>query len=115
MTGKEMAYKISIKTTITADPAELARPGENMTSILDAVAGNLDHIEQETPAFLGFTLSSNLRERTAIFNIYTDENDPEDAVAVAHAWVVTAINAAGDSTSAWMMYAHPEERERISA
>lgn len=110
-----MAYKISIKATITVGPAELARPGERMTSSLDIVAGNLDHIEQDTPAFLGFTISSNLRERTAIFNIYADEDNPEDAVAAAHAWVVTAINAAGDSTSAWMMYAHPEERERISA
>ncbi len=26
--GREMAYKISIKATITANPAELARPKE---------------------------------------------------------------------------------------
>jgi hypothetical protein len=110
-----MAYKISIKATITADLSELAQTGEHMTSSLDVVAGNLDHIERNTPAFLGFTISSNIRERTVIFNIYADEDNPEAAVAVAHAWVVTAINAAGDSTSAWMMYAHPEERERISA
>lgn len=110
-----MAYKISIKAVITAGPAELASPDERINSSLDAVAGNLGHIEQDTPAFLGFTLSSNLRERTAIFNIYADEDNLEDAVAAAHAWVVTAINAAGDSTSAWTMYAHPEEREQISA
>jgi 2-iminoacetate synthase ThiH len=102
-----VAYRISIKTTITVGS------GEAMVESTAAVAENLDEIQQHTPRFLGFTLSSDRVERTALFNMYVDEDDPEQATAAAHSWAVTAINAAGDSTRGWATFAHPEERERV--
>lgn len=86
-----------------------------MVATVDAVAEHLDEIQQHTDAFLGFTLSSDLTAQTALFNMYVDEDDPDDAVAAAHSWAVTAINAAGDATRGWAMFAHPEERERVRA
>jgi hypothetical protein len=43
----------------------------------------------------------------------SDEDDPEQATAAAHAWAVAAINATGDSTRGWATFAHPEQRERV--
>jgi hypothetical protein len=54
-------------------------------------------------------------EHTALCNMSVDEDDPEKATAAAHAWAVTAINAAGDGTRQWATFAHPEERERVPA
>ena len=99
-----MAYKISIKTTVTT-PSD-----ESMAASVDAVAEHLDEMQQHTDAFLGFTLSADLEAQTALFNMYVNEDDPEVAVAAAHSWAVTAINAAGDSTRGWAMFAHPEKR-----
>ncbi len=86
-----------------------------MAESVAAVAEHLDEIQQHTPAFLGFTLSSDRKARTALFNMYVDEDDPEDAVSAAHSWATTAIIAAGDGTRGWQTYAHPEERERVPA
>jgi hypothetical protein len=102
-----VAYRISIKTTVTTGP------DESMAASVDAVAEHLDEIQQHTPRFLGFTLSSDLGAQTALFNMYVDEEDPDEAVAAAHSWAVTAINAAGDNTRGWAMFAHPEERGRV--
>jgi len=102
-----MAFKILIKTTIIGGSAEA------MADSVDAVAEHLDEIQRTTRAFLGFTLSADREERTALFNMYVDEDDPSDAMAAAHSWAVTAITAAGDSTRGWATFAHPEERERI--
>lgn len=104
-----MAYKISIKTTITTGPYE------SMAASVDAVAEHLDEIQQHTPRFLGFTLSSDLKAKTALINMYVDEDDPDVATAAAHSWAVTAINGAGDSTRGWATFAHPEERQRVPA
>lgn len=81
-----------------------------MAASVDAVAEHLDEMQQHTDAFLGFTLSADLEAQTALFNMYVNEDDPEVAVAAAHSWAVTAINAAGDSTRGWAMFAHPEKR-----
>lgn len=104
-----VAYKISMKTTVTTGP------DESMAASVDAVAEHLDEIQQHTPRFLGFTLSSDLKALIALFNMYVDEDDPDVATAAAHSWAVTAINAAGDGTRGWATYAHPEERERVRA
>jgi len=104
-----VAYKISLKATVVSGSAE------KMAESVASVAEHLDDIQQNTPAFLGFTLSSNRNERTALFNMYVNEDDPEKATAAAHAWAVTAINATGDSTRQWATFAHPEERERVPA
>jgi len=88
---------------------------ERMAESVAAVAEHLDDIQQHTPAFLGFTLSSDRKARTALFNMYVDEDDPEDAVSAAHSWATTAIIAVGDGTRGWQTYAHPEERERVPA
>jgi hypothetical protein len=102
-----VAYKISLKAAVVSASAEM------MAESIAAVAEHLDDIQQHTPEFLGFTLSSDRKARTALFNMYVNEDDPVRAVSAAHAWAVTAINAAGDSTREWQMYAHPEERERV--
>ena len=107
--GVTVAYKISIKAAIVGGSAE------RMAESVAAIAEHLDDIQQNTSAFLGFTLSSDRTERSALFSMYVDEDDPEQAMLAAHAWAVTAINAAGDSTLGWAMFAHPEERERVSA
>ncbi len=86
-----------------------------MAESIAAVAGHLDDVQQHTPSFLGFTLSSDRQEHTALFNMYVDEADPKDAVAAVYAWAVTAINAAGDGTRLWTMNVHPEEREQVLA
>jgi len=104
-----VAYKISLKATVAGGSVE--RMAESVAS----VAEHLDDIQQNTPAFLGFTLSSDREARTALFNMYVDEDDPEQATAAAHAWAVTAIYATGDSTRGWATFAHPEERERVPA
>ena len=104
-----MAYKISLKATVVSGSAE------KMAESVASVAEHLDDIQQNTPAFLGFTLSSDRSARTALFNMYVNEDDPEKATAAAHAWAVTAINATGDSTRQWATFAHPEERERVPA
>jgi 2-iminoacetate synthase ThiH len=104
-----MAYKISLRATIVGGLAE--RIAESVA----AVAEHLDEIQQNTPAFLGFTLSSDRVAGTALFSMYVDEDDPEDATAAAHAWAVTAINATGDSTRQWATFAHPERHERVAA
>jgi len=104
-----VAYKISLKATVVSGSAE------KMAESVASVAEHLDDIQQNTPAFLGFTLSSDRSARTALFNMYVDEDDPEKATAAAHALAVTAINATGDSTRQWATFAHPEERERVPA
>lgn len=104
-----VAFKISIKTTVTGASIEA------MADSVDAVAEHLDEIQQNTPAFLGFTLSADRQARTALFNMYVDEDDPDAAVVAVHSWAVTAINATGDSTRGWATFAHPEEHERIRA
>jgi len=104
-----MAFRILIKTTIIGASIEA------MAASVDTVAGHLDDIQQNTPEFLGFTLSSDREARTALFNMYLDEEDPEFAMVAAHSWAVTAINASGDSTRGWATFAHPEERERVLA
>jgi len=86
-----------------------------MAESVATVAEHLDDIQHHTPTFLGFTLTSDRHTRTALFNMYVDEDDPDDALSAAHAWAVTAINAAGDATREWQMYAHPEEREQVGA
>lgn len=102
-----VAFKISIKTTVSGPSIEA------MADSVDAVAGHLDEIQQNTPEFLGFTLSADRKARTALFNMYVDEDDPEVAVMAAHSWAITAINAAGDGTRGWATFAHPEERQRV--
>jgi hypothetical protein len=104
-----VAFKISIKTTVSGDSIEA------MADSVDAVAEHLDEIQLNTPAFLGFTLSADRKARTALFNVYVDEDDPEQAMVAAHSWAVTAINATGDSTRGWATFAHPEESERVRA
>ncbi len=104
-----VAYKISLRATVVGGSVE------RMAESVAAVAEHLDDIQQSTPAFLGFTLSSDRNTRTALFSIYVDEDVPEDATAAAHVWAVTAINATGDSTRQWATFAHPEERERVPA
>lgn len=104
-----VAYRISIKTAVT-DGSE-----RSMTESVAAVSEHLDEIQQNTAEFLGFTLSSDRIAHTILFSIYVDEDDPDLAVAAAHSWAVTAINAAGDGTRGWAMFAHPEERERVPA
>jgi hypothetical protein len=104
-----VAYKILLKATIVGGSAE------RMAESVAAVAEHLDDIQQNTPKFLGFTLSSDRKVWTALFNMYVDEDDPVRAVSAAHAWAVTAINAAGDRTRGWQMFAHPEEREHVPA
>jgi hypothetical protein len=104
-----VAFKISIKTTVIGGSVE------EMAQSVDAIAEHLDEIQQNTPVFLGFTLSADRKERTALFNVYVDEDDPELATAAAHSWAVTAIYAAGERTRGWATFAHPEQRERVRA
>jgi hypothetical protein len=104
-----MAFRILIKTTVIGESVEA------MAGSVNAVAGHLDDIQQNTPPFLGFTLSSDRNAQTALFSMYVDEDDPETAMVAAHSWAVTAINAAGDSTRGWATFAHPEQRERVLA
>lgn len=104
-----VAFKISIKATVTGASIEA------MSDSVDAVAEHLDEIQQTMPAFLGFTLSADRRARTALFNMYVDEDDLKVAVAAAYSWVVTAIVTTGDSTRGWATFAHPESRERVPA
>ena len=104
-----VAYRISLKATVVVGSAE--RMAESVAS----VAEHLDDIQRNAPAFLGFTLSSDREARTALFSMYVDEDDPEQATAAAHAWAVAAINATGDSTRGWATFAHPEQRERVPA
>ena len=100
-------FKISIKATVIGGTVEA------MADSVDAVAEHLDEIQQNTAEFLGFTLSSDRKARTALFSIYVDHDDSDISVAAAHSWAVTAINAAGDVTRGWAMFAHPEESERL--
>jgi len=104
-----VGFRISLRATIVGGSVE------RMAESVAAVAEHLDDIQQHTPAFLGFTLSSDRKARTALFNMYVDEDDPEDAVSAAHSWATTAIIAVGDGTRGWQTYAHPEERERVPA
>jgi 2-iminoacetate synthase ThiH len=104
-----VAFRISLKATIVGGSVE------RMAESVAAVAEHLDDIQQATPTFLGFTLSSDREARTALFNMYVDEDDPEEATAAAHSWAVTAINATGDSTRGWATFAHPEEHELVPA
>jgi hypothetical protein len=103
-----VAYRISIRTTVTGT-------AEQMRENVAAIAEYLAEIEQNTTAFLGFTVSADRRAGTAFFNLYVDEDDPDRATAAANSWTVTAITAAGDSARGWAMYPHPAERERVPA
>jgi hypothetical protein len=102
-----VAFKISLKATIDGASAE------QMAASVAAVAEQLDDVQEHTPEFLGFTLSSDRQARTALFSMYVDQDDPDQALRAAHSWAVTAINAAGDSTRGWATFAHPEEHERV--
>ena len=104
-----VAYRILIKATVTEGTER------SIADSVSDVAGHLDEIQQHTPEFLGFTLSADRKALTALFSMYVDQDDPEVALAAAHSWAVTAINAAGDGTRGWAMFAHPEERERVLA
>jgi hypothetical protein len=112
-----VAYRISIRTTVTHGPeTAVTRESErSMAASIDAVAEYLDEMQQHTPEFLGFTLSSDPKAQTALFNMYVGLDDQEKATRAAQSWAVTAITAAGDSTRGWAMLAHPEERERVPA
>jgi hypothetical protein len=104
-----VAYRILIRATV------IEGAQRSMADSVSSVARHLDEVQQHTPEFLGFTLSSDRVAQTALFSMYVDEEDPEKANSAAHAWAVTAIIAAGDSTRGWAMFAHPEERERVPA
>jgi hypothetical protein len=104
-----VAYRILIKAAVNEGGQR------SLADSVSAVARHLDEIQQHTPEFLGFTLSADRKAGTALFSMYVDQEDPEKANSAAHAWAITAINAAGDSTRGWAMFAHPEERERVTA
>lgn len=107
--GLTMAFNIVIKAAVMGEKTEA------MTESVKAVACELDEIQQATPAFLGFTLSSDRAERTVRFSLYVEADEPADASRAAYAWTQTAITAIGDSTRGWAAFMHPEELERVPA
>lgn len=107
--GLTMAFNIVIKAAVMGGTTEA------MTESVKAVACELDEIQQATPEFLGFTLSSDRAERTVRFSLYVEEDEPADASRAAYAWTQTAITAIGDSTRGWAAFMHPEELERVPA
>jgi hypothetical protein len=107
--GLTVAFNIVIKATVIGGTTEA------MTESVKAVACELDEIQQVTPAFLGFTLSSDRAERTVRFSLYVEEDEPADASKAAYAWTQTAITAIGNSTKGWAAFMHPEELERVPA
>jgi len=107
--GLTMAFNIVIKTAVIGGTTEA------MTESVKAVACELDEIQQATPAFLGFTLSSDRAEHTVRFSLYVEEDQPADASRAAYAWTQTAITAIGAGTKGWATFMHPEELERVPA
>jgi hypothetical protein len=107
--GLTMAFNIVIKAAVSEATTEA------LTESVEAVACELDDIQQATPALLGFTLSSDRAEHTVRFSLYVEDDDPADASRAAYAWTQTAITAVGDSTRGWAAFMHPEELERVQA
>jgi hypothetical protein len=103
-----MTYRISIKTTI-------AGATEQMRESISAIAEHLAEIEENTPAFLGFSVFADPQGATALFTLYVGEEDPDKATVAADSWMVTAITAAGECAWGWAIFPHPAEHERVTA
>jgi hypothetical protein len=95
MAMSEAGHKVTAAYKISLRASAIGGSVERMAESVATVAEHLDDIQQHTARFLGFTLSSDRQERTALFNMYVDEADPDRAVAAAYAWADTALAAAG--------------------
>ncbi len=58
-------------------------------------------IDEQTPEFLDYAVSSDAGDGTVTFEITGDAEDDLHAVAGAISWVRTAFHAAGGATPGW--------------
>jgi len=65
------------------------------------VVDQLAEIDEQTPEFLDYAVSSDGGDGTVTFEITADAEDQLQAVAGALSWVRTAFHAAGGATPGW--------------
>lgn len=65
------------------------------------VVNQLALIDEQTPEFLDYAVSSDAGDGIVTFEITADAEDELQAVAGAVSWVRTAFHAAGNATPGW--------------
>jgi hypothetical protein len=65
------------------------------------VVDQLALIDEQTPEFLDYAVSSDASDGTVTFEITASAEDELQAVAGSLSWVRTAFHAAGGSTPGW--------------
>ena len=78
-----------------------AGPGADLGKAIDQVTDQLALIDERTPKFLDYAVSSDAADNTVVFEITVDAGDEMGALAGAASWVRAAIHATGGATPGW--------------
>lgn len=79
----------------------LSTPDADLAEAIDQVTDQLALIDERTPEFLDYAVSSDATDNTAVFEITADAGDEMEALAGALSWVRAAIHATGGATPDW--------------
>jgi hypothetical protein len=79
----------------------LADPSADLGEAIDQVTDQLALIDERTPEFLDYAVSSDAASNTAVFEMTVDAADEMDALAGAVSWARAAIHATGGATPGW--------------
>ena len=78
-----------------------ADPGADLGKAIDQVTDQLASVDERTPEFLDYAVSSDAMDNTVVFEITVDAVDEMEALAGAVSWVRAAIHATGGATPGW--------------
>jgi hypothetical protein len=90
--------------TVIPIHVELGGNGEAATSlgeVIDRITDQLALIDEQTPDFLDYAVSSDAGDNSVIFEVTANAPDELEAVAGSLSWVRTAFHAAGAETPGW--------------
>ncbi|MGH3223304.1 MAG: hypothetical protein ACRDPY_32220 [Streptosporangiaceae bacterium] len=91
-----MMYEAVIPIHVT-----LADPAIDLGDAVDQVTDQLALIDERTPEFLDYAVSTDAADNTAVFEVTIDADDEMEALAGAVSWVRGAIHATGGATPGW--------------
>ena len=81
----------------------LAGPGASLGEEIDRVTDELALIDERTPEFLDYAVSSDATDNTVVFELTVQATDWMEALSGAVSWVHTAIHAVGGNTPGWTL------------
>lgn len=76
-------------------------PDADLGETIDQVTDQLALIDERTPEFLDYAISSDATDNSVVFEVTVDASDEMEALAGAVSWVRAAIHATGGATPGW--------------